>query len=134
MKKGNIYIGNINIVENGEIYLYQECSPLLLLENNNYINLEWIVSFKDYLKLYRGLLTGFYSNEIIISDKIPKSGIYVDKQSLLPYYNETNNENISIKKVKEEIMLDPRLPGGNEILENGTIVEYIKMPNPKKIR
>ena len=42
MLKSNIYIGNINIVENGTVKLYQNTSPLLSLENGNYVNLEWI--------------------------------------------------------------------------------------------
>ena len=39
MLKDNIYIGNINIVENGAIRLYQNTSPLLSLGNGSYVNL-----------------------------------------------------------------------------------------------
>lgn len=72
MLKNNIYIGNINTIENKTIKLYQSTSPLLSLGNGNYVNLEWIVSLKDYLKLYKGLITGTYSNDLIINDKIPE--------------------------------------------------------------
>ena len=58
MLKDNIYIGNINIVENGAIRLYQNTSPLLSLGNGSYVNLEWVVSLKDYLEFYKGMLTG----------------------------------------------------------------------------
>lgn len=60
MLKNNIYIGNINIVENGTIKLYQNTSPLLSLGNGNYVNLEWIVSKKDYLEFYKSMITGDY--------------------------------------------------------------------------
>lgn len=71
MLKDNIYIGNINIVENGVIRLYQNTSPLLSLGNGSYVNLEWVVSLKDYLEFYKGTLTGNYGKKLTISSKIP---------------------------------------------------------------
>ena len=65
MLKNNIYIGNINIVENGTIKLYQNTSPLLSLKNGNYVNLEWIVSLKDYLEFYKGMITGYMLMKIL---------------------------------------------------------------------
>lgn len=132
MLKDNIYIGNINIVENGTIKLYQNTNPLLLLENGNYINLEWINSMKDCLEFYKGTLTGNYSKKLIISSEIPQNGIYVDENSLIPYYNENVKKRVSINKVNQDIMLDSRIPRGIDYQADGTALVYVRKKNPQR--
>lgn len=132
MLKNSIYIGNINIVENGTIKLYQNTSPLLLLGNENYVNLEWITSLKDYLKLYKGMITGNYDKKLVISSKIPQNGIYVDEASLIPYYNENDKKLVSINRVNKDIMLDPGIPRGIDYQTDGTTVMYVCRKNPQK--
>lgn len=133
MLKSKIYIGNINIIENETINLYQSTSPLLSLGNGNYVNLEWIVSLKDYLKFYRALITGDYSDKLILSNKVPNSGIYVDEESLSPYYTDDVNKNVSISKVKHDLMIDSRLPRGIDYQTDGTAMIYTRKPNPRKV-
>lgn len=132
MRKNNIYIGNINIVENGTIKLYQNTSPLLSLGNGNYVNLEWIVSKKDYLEFYKSMITGDYNKKLTISSKIPEKGIYIDEDSLIPYYNENDKKSVSINKVNHDIMLDPRIPRGIDYQADGTTVMYVRRKNPQK--
>ncbi len=132
MIKNNIYIGNINIVENGTIKLYQNTSPLLSLGNENYVNLEWIVSKKDYLEFYKSMITGDYNKKLTISSKIPENGIYIDEDSLIPYYNENDKKSVSINKVNHDIMLDPRIPRGIDYQADGTTVMYVRRKNPQK--
>lgn len=132
MLKDNIYIGNINIVENGIIKLYQNTNPLLSLGNGNYINLEWINSMKDYLEFYKGSLTGNYSKKLIISSEIPQNGIYVDENSLVPYYNENVKKRVSINKVNQDIMLDSRIPRGIDYQADGTALVYVRKKNPQR--
>lgn len=132
MLKDNIYIGNINIVENGIIKLYQNTNPLLSLGNGNYINLEWINSIKDYLEFYKGSLTGNYSKKLIISSEIPQNGIYVDENSLVPYYNENVKKRVSINKVNQDIMLDSRIPRGIDYQADGTALVYVRKKNPQR--
>lgn len=132
MLKDNIYIGNINIVENGIIKLYQNTNPLLSLGNGNYINLEWINSMKDYLEFYKGSLTGNYSKKLIISSEIPQNGIYVDENSLIPYYNENVKKRVSINKVNQDIMLDSRIPRGIDYQADGTALVYVRKKNPQR--
>lgn len=139
MLKDNIYIGNINIVENGVIRLYQNTSPLLSLGNGSYVNLEWVVSLKDYLEFYKGTLTGNYGKKLTISSKIPENGIYIDEDSLIPYYDENDKKMVSINKVNQDIMIDPRIPRGIDycqpdgtMLPDGTILKYIRRKNPQK--
>lgn len=132
MLKDNIYIGNINIVENGTIKLYQKTNPLLSLGNGNYINLEWINSIKDYLEFYKGILTGNYSKKLIINSEIPQNGIYVDENSLVPYYNENVKKRVSINKVNQDIMLDSRIPRGIDYQADGTALVYVRKKNPQR--
>ncbi len=132
MLKDNIYIGNINIVENGTIKLYQKTNPLLSLGNGNYINLEWINSIKDYLEFYKGILTGNYSKKLIINSEIPQNGIYVDENSLIPYYNENVKKRVSINKVNQDIMLDSRIPRGIDYQADGTALVYVRKKNPQR--
>lgn len=132
MLKNNIYIGNINIVENGTIKLYQNTSPLLSLGNGNYVNLEWIVSKKDYLEFYKSMITGDYNKKLTISSKIPEKGIYIDEDSLIQYYNENDKKSVSINKVNHDIMLDPRIPRGIDYQTDGTTVMYVRRKNPRK--
>ena len=132
MRKNNIYIGNINIVENGTIKLYQNTSPLLSLGNGNYVNLEWIVSKKDYLEFYKSMITGDYNKKLTISSKIPEKGIYIDEDSLIPYYNENDKKSVSINKVNHDIMLDPRISRGIDYQADGTTVMYVRRKNPQK--
>ncbi len=132
MLKDNIYIGNINIVENGTIKLYQKTNPLLSLGNGNYINLEWINSIKDYLEFYKVILTGNYSKKLIINSEIPQNGIYVDENSLIPYYNENVKKRVSINKVNQDIMLDSRIPRGIDYQADGTALVYVRKKNPQR--
>ena len=132
MLKSNIYIGNINIVENGTVKLYQNTSPLLSLENGNYVNLEWIISLKDYLEFYKGMITGDYNRKLIIGGKIPQNGIYIDEDSLVSYYNEIDKKRISINRVNRDIMLDPRIPRGIDYQPDGTAVVYVRRKNSRK--
>lgn len=132
MLKDNIYIGNINIVENGTIKLYQKTNPLLSLGNGNYINLEWINSIKDYLEFYKGILTGNYSKKLIINSEIPQNGIYVDENSLIPYYNENVKKRVSINKVNQDVMLDSRIPRGIDYQADGTALVYVRKKNPQR--
>ena len=133
MLKKQVYLGSINIVENERIRLYQSTSPLLSLGNGKYVNLEWIVSLKDYLKFYRALIIGNYSDDIILSDKISGDGVYIDKESLIPYYDEDQDKHISISKVIQDFILDPRVPRGIDQLGNGEAIVYVHKPDPKKI-
>ena len=132
MLKNNIYIGNINIVENRTIKLYQNTSPLLSLKNGNYVNLEWIVSLKDYLEFYKGMITGNYNKKLIISSKISKNGIYVDEDSLIPYYNERDKKRVSVSKVNQDMMLDPRFPRGIGYQTDGITLVYVRRKNLQK--
>lgn len=131
LKRISIYIGNINIVENGMIKLYQCANPLLSLGNGSYVNLEWISSLKDYLEFYKGMLTGNYNRKLIISGEIPKNGIYIDEESLIPYYNENLKKRVSINKVNQDVILDPRLPRGIDYQTDGAVV-FVRRKNPQK--
>lgn len=75
-------------------------------------------SFKNYKK-------------IIISSKISKNGIYVDEDSLILYYNERNKKRVSVRKVNQDIMLDPRIPRDIDYQTDGITLVYVRRKNPQ---
>ena len=64
MKKKDIYIGTLLKNENKEVKTFQKYNQLLDIGNGYYINLDCIRSLKDKLKLYKGLVTNKYSDEL----------------------------------------------------------------------
>ena len=133
MLKSDIYIGSINTIVEGKVKLYQNYSPLLSLGDGNYINLEWVTSIKDKMKLYKGFITGNYSEDLIISNSKPKKGIYVDRNSLVPYYGLFIKGKISLNKANREIRLDPRIPIGIDMQDDATVLIHVRKPNPRKV-
>ena len=87
---------------------------------------------KDYLEFYKGSLTGNYSKKLIISSEISQNGIYVDENSLVPYYNENVKKRVSINKVNQDIMLDSRIPRGIDYQADGTALVYVRKKNPQR--
>ena len=133
MKKNNIFIGNINIVENGKVKLYQATSLLLSLDDGTYVNLEWINSIKDRFNFYKGRLTGRYSEYLTIDNMRSKDGIYVDRKTLVPYYSPYDEKQIGLRKVIREFICDSRIPYGYEEVcgPHGTAIIYVRKSNPK---
>ena len=132
MLKSDIYIGSINTIVEGKVKLYQNNSPLLSLGDGNYINLEWVTSIKDKMRLYKGMVTGKYSEDLVITSSKPNNGIYVDRNSLIPYYGLFTKGKVSLGKANRDISLDPRIPSGIEMQSDGTALIYVRKPNPKR--
>lgn len=84
--------------------------------------------------MFQVILTSFknYNKKLIISSKISKNGIYVDEDSLIPYYNERDKKRVSVSKVNQDIMLDPRIPRGIDYQTDGTTLVYVRRKNPQK--
>ena len=78
------------------------------------------------------MITGDYNRKLIIGGKIPQNGIYIDEDSLVPYYNEIDKKRISINRVNRDIMLDPRIPRGIDYQPDGTAVVYVRRKNSRK--
>ena len=143
MKKEQFFIGNVNICtkfeeENTyineragykcgltthiiETTLYKENVPILKLKDDNYVCVDSIDSLKSYLELYDFILSKGVSKSDLILSTCPsnKDEIFVDVKSLIPYYDRENlKENTTIRKVKKDLMMDPRFPRGIDLEEN----------------
>lgn len=92
--------------------------------------MEWITNLKDYLKFYKGVIIGDYS-DLVLSDKVPTDGIYVDKESLIPYYQEESDKHIGVHKVNQDIILDSRIPRGIDYNSDQSVVMYVRKQNPR---
>lgn len=112
MKKNDIYIGIIRIIENGDNHIFEGYCPLLFLGNGAYVNLRWIRTTKQKLKLIRVLLTGELDEEIVLYESV-NNGLYVDKNTLVQYYEDSLNKHISLKRVKHDLLYDVRIAGPN---------------------
>ena len=133
MKKKDIYIGTILKNENKEVKTFQKYNQLLDIGNGYYINLDWIKSLKDKIKLYKGLVTNKYSDELVIYNMPPEYGIFVDQESLVPYYKEDKDKNIGVNTAQKDKLMDVRIPGGVEVnVSEGTTKYYHREANPNK--
>lgn len=84
--------------------------------------------------MFQVISTSFknYNKKLIVSSKISKNEIYVDEDSLIPYYNERDKKWVSVSKVNQDIMLDPRIPRGIGYQTDGIILVYVRRKNLQK--
>lgn len=128
MKKHQIFIGDIrkctkHIMQplfsfgdpfGGEIFgyteqedeLYKKDAVLIEVTNGAYVDLEVIDSALDMLRLKKYILKdgGWRNNSLMMSTR-PTCGdeLFVDSDSLKPYYNKEQDKNVSVKQLKKEI-------------------------------
>ena len=136
MNTNQIYIGTIKKCKN--VYLYEnhgekryigdfiinhtECgyidnivetitdeAILIKTNTNKYVWLNQIESLKDEILLEIGL-----PNKIINSLPIKDNDLFVDESTLIPYFQNEKDKNISIGKLKKKVLTDPRLKLGIE--------------------
>lgn len=136
MNTNQIYIGTIKKCKN--VYLYEnhgekryigdfiinhtECgyidnivetitdeAILIKTNTNKYVWLNQIESLKDEILLEIGL-----PNKIINSLPIKDNDLFVDESTLIPYFQNKTDKNISIGKLKKKVLTDPRLKLGIE--------------------
>lgn len=135
MKKEKIYIGTIRINKNNDndnqlnnSSIYQTLCPLLKIKDK-YINLEWLNSFKTYSELINFLFGRKYDKSLIL-DTSSNSQVFVEKESLQHYYDiNKHKENTTISKVKNDWLLDPRIPHGIDYGEQILIYRRNQKPN-----
>ncbi len=124
MLKKNVFIGNVYCIKDGMSKIYLDSCPLIEVSDGCFVNLELISDFKDYLYLYKALLTKNFNTRFIIRDKIANEGLFVDRNSLIPFYIENSNKKRNVKRIKEDVIVDSRVPGGIEIMSDGTVIRF----------
>ena len=74
-----------------------------------------------------------FKNEVVSSTEFKLSDhYYIDEDSLIPYYDENDKKRVSVNKVNQDIMLDPRIPRGIDYQTDGTTLVYVRRKNPQK--
>lgn len=136
IKKENVFIGTVNVCSNidryikdgeySDIYDFHTCHTkfgakvsniskkyehqvLIKLDEDNYIWFKLIETKVDEILLNMGL----YS-EVLKTSPSDDQMLFVDSESLKPYYENCNDKGISIRKLRKELIMDARLPGGIE--------------------
>ena len=90
---------------------------LLRVNRIGYVDLGKLNNILDELKLKSQITkTGVMPGDLIIMPYANKVGdLYVDVDSLTPYTLLEEEKNMTVKKLKKKMVLDPRIPGGIEL-------------------
>ena len=118
MKKSDIFVGPIykDDIENKDTNDLSNkrtiCAYAVLIKvsNGRYVWLKDLDSLVDIILFYMG-----YQVKTIDVHSTTKDTSYTEEDQLIPYYEDyEQNQNISVKKLKLDVLLDPRFPGGIE--------------------
>lgn len=135
INKDNIYVGNImkctkydssgymeldnggvttygNISKNEEIYKENQILINVCLNPELYVNVDDLKNILSLLKIYKCLKKGVDDKKLLSTISSFLGDKYVKRDSLVPYY--TNNGTVSVKKLKKDLLMDPRIMGGIE--------------------
>ena len=142
MQKGDIFIGNINICTkleaknmftckgtggihgfrgyNIESKTFIKSVPLLKIKidgwGEGYVCIDSIDSLNSYIDVYKFILTNKIPEIILFTTPHNESEMFVDKNSLMPYYDgNLKDEKTTIKKVKKDLILDKKIPRDGDI-------------------
>lgn len=85
--------------------LYKKDAILIKLKDGNYVDLENLNSFLDYIKLHKDIKRPYYNNSLILPTSARcLNALFVEMQSLRPYYTEKNQvDKISVYQLKKQI-------------------------------
>lgn len=104
---------SINKTEFGTIenYAYEvdSCAILIKATENQFIWLNSLTSFFDEAKVNLG-----FSVNALETLPTQDGELFVDIDSLVPYYEDGLDKNISVKRLRMDTLNDVRIPGGIE--------------------
>jgi len=109
------YIGEfiINHREIGSIVSYSkqitDQAILIRVNEDKYIWINHLTNFMDDLLVNLG-----FSIKVINTSPSCDDELFVVKDSLKPYFNNTQNENLSVNKLRKKVLIDPKIRGGIE--------------------
>ena len=135
INKENVYVGNLKkctkyemenslqiedfsgvcsfggIIEESKDYIKNDVLIKFCDKPERYVRLEDLKNILSYISLYNALYeSGISFNELFLSTSSSYLGnIYVDRDSLNPYYEEKGK--VKVKQIKKDVLLDPRVKG-----------------------
>ena len=117
MRKSDVFIGPVYEIDNdnletkdmsSNIKTLCEYAVLIKRGNGKYVWIKDINTLADIILFHLGFPVTI--DPYLIGDKN-----FTDEECLIPYYDtKKNNKNISVKRLKFDVLLDPRFPGGIE--------------------
>lgn len=104
---------SINKTEFGYIennaYVVDDCAVLIRVNEYSFIWLRSVTSFIDEVKVNLG-----FSIDTIGIRPTMDGSLFVDFNSLVPYYHNDLNKSTTVKKLRMDTFRDSRIPGGIE--------------------
>ena len=85
--------------------LYRENAVLIKIQNGGYIDLDTLNSVLDYIKVKKNIKEdGFILGGLILDTSAHcMDSLFVDSESLKPYYNNDKKDNISVRKLRKQV-------------------------------
>lgn len=90
--------------------IYKKQAILIKMKNGGYVDLERLNSILDSMKVYRDITKdGYRLGGLIMSTSAYCMGcLFVEEESLKPYYNYSNKQQISVYQLKKQIKRDKK--------------------------
>jgi len=82
--------------------LYKENAVLIKIRENRYVDLERLNSILDYIEIYKDKMYNLGTIMMPISE-YGVDRLFVDHKSLKPYYENTQEKNISVRQLKKQL-------------------------------
>ncbi|MBP3635872.1 MAG: hypothetical protein J6J17_05440 [Bacilli bacterium] len=117
LKKKQIFVGKVKKCRNYDIYMRGKDESIDNVENINSYAVLIKVGNKRYIWVNMlNFFEGFMVNmgyEIKVLGNYPKKDgdLFVDDSDLIPYYDNCDNQNIGVKRLKTKVLMDSRIPG-----------------------
>lgn len=86
-----------------------EQAILIKVSDTKYIWLKALTSIADEILVNLGLPI-----KVLNTEPSEDGELYIDDKNLIPYYENDIDKNIHIRKLKRDVLVDPRIKGGIE--------------------
>lgn len=114
MKDGDkSYIGefSINKTKYGTVLdnvdIIDSYAALIKVTDDKYICIQTLKNFIEDFVVDMG-----FSIKVLGINPEKDGDLFVDESDLMEYYSKSNEENISVRKLRKEFLIDPRIPKG----------------------
>lgn len=117
LKKKQIFVGKVKKCRNYDIYMrsgdesidnvenINSYAVLIKVGNKRYIWVNMLNFFEDFM------VNMGYEIKVLCNYPKKDGDLFVDDSDLVPYYDNCDNQNIGVKRLKNIVLMDSRLPG-----------------------